>query len=235
MQAASRLVLIVGLVAGLAAGGPAAAQTVTAAADTYITEHANLGGPTSVHGSDAQLFLIGTPTFQATPLVRFDLSGFAGKVVSGNATFQLFLNGGFQPATQVVEVHRSLSAWNESTTSFANIPGGPPYGAFDVTPLDTETITFNPGGGLGPRFVSWTIPGSVVQSWINSPGSNNGLVLVTKTTPGQQDLIFASREAGLGVAPRLTFAVVPEPASLALALPGVLPLIFALRGRRKRG
>ena len=42
------------------------ANTITAAADTYVTE-GELGGNTSIHGTDPRLAIIGSPGVRCTP------------------------------------------------------------------------------------------------------------------------------------------------------------------------
>ena len=64
-------------------------------------------------------------------------------------------------------------------------------------------MTFDGQSDYPARYVSWTIPGSIVQSWINYPAGNNGLVLVSQTTDYFEDLYFSSREGGFA-APRFS-------------------------------
>lgn len=67
---------------------------ITATADTYIFPHSGLGGPNQSHGSDDRMFLIGpVGTFQASPLIRFDLSTFAGTTLTTNVNLELDVAG----------------------------------------------------------------------------------------------------------------------------------------------
>ena len=188
----------------------AATLTVSASADTFVTNHSSLGGASSTHGSDTTLYEIGSPGFQATPLLLFNLSAYAGQNVIGNATLQLYvMNAGYSPATQSISVCNELNTWTPATTNWNNFPG--PFGTTGST-LDTETVTYD-GGANPARYVSWTIPGSTLQSWINNPTANNGLVLVSQTTPFFQDLSFSSIYGSN--APLLSFSTTSGPAAYA--------------------
>jgi len=81
----------------------ASGTTITASADTYITVHPVLGGPNSNHGADSFLSEIGPNTFQTYPLVRFDLSSFAGQTVMGAADLSLNVIGIFPGASTVTQ------------------------------------------------------------------------------------------------------------------------------------
>jgi len=198
------------------------AAVVVATADTYLTTNGGLGGWTSVHGSDTTLGVIGALCAQATPLLQFDLSSFARREVIGDATLTLHLMSSWNNATctQTVNVYQEFSNWAEASTTWANLPGPgwwdePPatYGVMGTTALDSKMITCVNGQAMD---VSWIIPNSVVQSWIDAPASNHGLVLISLTTPAFQDLWFSSREGGNG--PSLTFMSVPEPSTLLSSL-----------------
>lgn len=182
--------------------------------DTYITEHSGLGGTSAVKGADNRMFLIGQTNYRATPLVHFDLSAYEDQIVTNDATFELYLfTGKNNNASQTIELHESTAVWDEATTSWANIPGGGPHGNYDPTVLDVQSVTYNPTGGSPAQYYSWTVPAAVVQSWIDAPADNHGLVLVTQTLSGN-DLQFYSKDNSSDV-PQLTFdAVIPEPATL---------------------
>ncbi|MCX7423786.1 MAG: DNRLRE domain-containing protein [Planctomycetia bacterium] len=173
-------------------------QTATPISDTFITEHGGLGGATSTHGADTLVWLIGQSSFRSTPQFRFDLTPYAGRTVTGDVTFALYLpasnTNGF---SQVVELREATVTWDSSTT-FTNISGGGPTGSINSTILDQRTVAYN---GT-PNYVQFTLPKSVIQSWIDNPASNRGLVLKTQSISGN-DLKFESREAANP--PKLTF------------------------------
>ena len=95
----------------------AATNTVDSSADTAITNHPGLGGTSGVNGSDTTMYAIGTGGFESHPLVRFDVSAFAGHSVSGSPSFRLFLNGGQSPASNnSLDLNRVLVSWDETTS-----------------------------------------------------------------------------------------------------------------------
>jgi hypothetical protein len=210
MRRSISCVACLALLAGIARAVAGATLTVSGSADTFVTDHPSLGGTSSTHGSDATLYEIGTPGFQATPLFLFNLSGYAGQSVVGNGTLQLYVSGdGYAPATQTISVCNELNSWNPATTNWNNLTG--PFGTTGST-LDTETVTCD-GGANPARYVTWTIPASTLQSWINSPTSNDGLVLVSQTTAYFQDLTFSSISGGNP--PLLNFATLASSGAIA--------------------
>jgi hypothetical protein len=216
----------------LACGVRAEAENMIAVADTFVTTNGTLGGYTSVHGMDSTIGVIGALCAQATPLIQFDLSHLTGKQVVGDASLNLRLVSSWNNATctQVISAYEEHSSWSETTTNWDNLPGPgwwdappAPYGVMGPAILDSQTVTCSNGQ---PRDVSWTIPGSVVQSWIDGPADNHGLVLVSLTTPAYQDLWFSSREGGY--APQLAFSTVPEPSTIVLAGIAAIGLVIYL-------
>ena len=224
MKKQSYVVWGVVLVALLQSRVPVQAVTIVAAEDTYVTEHSGLGGTSSTHGSELNLFDIAVIGFRSTPLVKFDLTPFANTAVEGDALFEVYLNSssGMAPLTHTTEIREQLSSWQEGSVCWDTLPG--PRGSLgDV--LDVRDVRFDQDQGLGPRYVSWSLPGAVIQKWIDDPGSNNGLAF--RTTTLIRDLVYYSSEAATGYQPRLTF--LPEPSSACLLAFGGLVLL-----RRRR-
>jgi hypothetical protein len=92
----------------------------------------------------------------------------------------------------------------------------------NMDPVASGTV---PANGVA---VSFMIPKAMVQSWIDNPGSNAGLLgryLNTATSD------FNSSEAGTALRPTLAFdyQTVPEPASVSLLSLGVLLLVYRRR------
>lgn len=212
----------------------AAPITLTPSSDTYITEHAGLGGPASTHANDPTLYSIrGTGTFLTFPLIKFDLTPYAGMTVVGPVTLQLFTSTVFpQTSPRVESVHAVLIGWNASTMTYNNFsPLGPGvHGGSDVgAALDTRSFVLD--GSNPSRYLTWTIPASLVQQWINTPSSNNGFLLNNQITTNTFDVQFNSSQ-GMNP-PRLTFqVVVPEP-SRWLLFGGFAASLFAYGWRRR--
>lgn len=212
---------------------PAATNTVGSAADTDITMHAGLGGSGSTHGSDGSLYAIGTGGFEAHPLVRFDLSPFAGNSVSGSPSFRFFLNGGQANANTALELHRVLVNWDETTTSWDTFGPQPGYQGgtdYDSTPLTIQGVTNAAFGS----YVSFPIPSTLVQGWIDNPATNFGIFAHAAGASAGNDLLFSSREGAN--TPQLVFdsTLVPEPGTIVLAVSCFMGLPAFRRGRRHR-
>jgi hypothetical protein len=185
------------------------AHTVTASADTYITEHPSLGGPGSTHGSDPALYEIGSTSCSegdcvAFPLVQFDLSGFAGQTVVGTAslTFNVVATWNSSTVSQSIEAFQVLVPWNQSTVSWNSFGPGPICGTNVVcTSLSTVSVTVNPGSTV----TFSNLPASLLQQWINNPASNYGLLLQSTTLGTDQDIAFASTRNTAAAGPKLSF------------------------------
>jgi len=226
------------------AAGLATADTVTASQDTYISEHPVLGGANATHGSDTVLFSIyangGAPAFRAFPLVEFDLTSYAGKIVSGPATLELYVSGTgiFPQNSRPVSVHEVLISWTDATATYNNFgaASGVQPGTDIGSALDTQLVAYP---APGDRYVSWTIPTATVQGWIDDPASNYGLLIFNQVLANRQDLQFSSMEGDN--APRLsldwwmatTGNDAPEPSVVALLALGCIALL-TLRRRRTR-
>ena len=216
---------------------PASAGTILSSADTYITQYTALGGPNSNHGGDASLWIEGlggqTGIYATIPLVQFNLSAFAGQTVLGAPVVSLFLKdagGAGDAVTQTIDLHQSLVAWQENTATWNNF-GGSGFQTSDAGPtLSTRVVNW---GSDKFTYVSWTVPASVVQSWIDNSGNNKGLFFFGSTPNGSTDLLFSSKEGAN--APQLTFQTasvpLPKPAAVGLILLGGLGLISLTRRR----
>ena len=202
-------------------------------ADTYITEHASLGGSDSNHAGDALLYSIrGTGSFTSFPLIQFDLTSFAGMTVMGPVTLQLFTDTGFpQDSPRLESVHQVLINYNASTVTFNNFSPLGPGVHFDSdvgAALDTQSFILNSANPA--RDITWIIPAAVLQQWIDDPASNNGVLMNNQITTNAFDVTFNSVENSNS--PILSFQTqaVPEPSTLATLAVGAVGLLAYLRG-----
>jgi PEP-CTERM putative exosortase interaction domain len=207
---------------------PATAQTLVASEDTFITTHPELSGENSNHGPDTFLYMVGDnlAPFATSPLVKFDLSLFSGQTVLGDATFSIHVSYASEiGGDRFIDVHEVLAPWTEGSVTWNNfgVTPGFQFGVDAATgPVDSQLLA----PGESPITLEFTIPHSLVQSWIDSPENNHGILLHMVSG---SDVNFDSSEFG-GIAPSLTFEVVPEPSGVLLLL-GSAGLL-AIRRRR---
>ncbi len=210
----------------------AATTFTTASQDTFITIHPGLGGPGSIHGSETSLYSVSdgaSPGYDTDPVFRFDLSAYAGATVTGSGTITLTSITNVTGSLEYV-LYPALVPWSEAAASW-NSFGGFPSSSFFTVSAATGTLV----GGTGSQ-VTFTISQSMLQSWIDSPGTNYGVLMHGTTnwtsSNGFSDRQFVSREGGTG-APTLTFATsdAPEPARFAMVAAGLAGAVYFRRRR----
>lgn len=225
----TRVLICVACLSGAAKTAQAEFIRVDSAADTYLSATPS---PTDTHGSDPYLHLVGDNSSNAAwPLMQFDLTPYQGRVIQGAYAYvRLYVTDAPYDAlaSQIVELHSSLAAWTESGTSLANFAGGIGVGTGSIGPTLSTTIA---DWDETPRYVTFKIPKAVVQSWIDHPETNLGVVLVSNTSTAGQDMYFASRENSLGTPPvlEMTLAAVPEPSTVFLLVSGAIGLLVLRR------
>jgi hypothetical protein len=176
--------------------------------DTFITEHANLGGKSSTHANDTQMWAIGAISFMSQPLTRHSFSGLAGKIViSGSARVEYHMqlaSAGGSALMRVNKISTNLSAganWNQYYDGANNR-------LYSFVELNRRTV----GAGSVGQFVSWNLSTSVVQGWVDNSSTVN-LMLESLTLPPSNDFVFSTNETGppLTKTSRIVFDVATGP------------------------
>ena len=199
-------------------------------ADTYITGSSALGGSGSVHGTETGLY--SDRTKLAFPLIRFDLSSFAGLTITGSPQFLLLVGDGTRNGTtRQVSIYDVAVPWTEATTfdSFGPSPGLQIGQDTSASALATVPVVFPQSQVL---YTSWMLPASLVQRWIDNPSSNNGLLVYNNETTTGSDLSFVAIESHGNVA-RLFVDAVPEPSTFLLGVIGIFA-IWRHRSKNER-
>jgi hypothetical protein len=192
-------------------------------------------------------------------LIRFDLSALTGKNLTVNSvTMKLAEITNASPDNVTVyfyPITAANAAWQQGTSTDITHPANPGEATWDhlaapstnwagsaglSTPgtdyvnTAAATGTYKPTDATG-TIVSFTLPTSLVQSWIDNPSDNAGLLLLTNNDSTNGYYRFAeygtSENATPEMRPQLVLDVsgVPEPASLFLLAAAPLMLL-----RRRR-
>jgi acid phosphatase type 7 len=175
----------------------AATQTFTSAADAGLSElapNANNGSATSlkVDGDDPDPG--GKDLYAA---LRWDLSQVPAGAAVSSATVTLNITNASPQTYAAYELKRS---WNEGQVTWNQAATGSPWataGAKGTTDRGPQIASVTPTN-VAPY--TFTIPASVAQGWLNSPSSNNGILLAHATN--YDGFVFDTREGAS--APRLT-------------------------------
>lgn len=184
-------------------------------------------------------------------LLYFDLSAYAGRTVVGDVTLSLLQAPSTFVGTfsiGVFQISVANAGWIEGAGNGTSATTGEPNWAYssagdavawagsgglstpgvDYVGAQLGTLVYDTA--LGFSTVTVTISSTVVQGWIDNPGSNAGLLLMrTDTDPvAAFGRYRTSEEATISARPALTFelASIPEPATQAawaggMALAGV--------------
>lgn len=225
------------VLAVLAGQGALPGATINAVADTTLRSNSpntSFGGDSTINVGDAT---------SSSSLVLFDLTPYAGQTVTGPATLRLrFASYGLGDTQGFIEMtaYRALVAWNESTTfntfgPAAGITGGVDY---DTTGLGSMPLTFISLQGA----MDVPIGASVLQGWIDNPGSNFGFFMAGNGVNASSDetalppqLLFDSilTPPDTDPGPDPEPGAVPEPATSALVAGGLAAAVV-LRRRARR-
>jgi len=184
---------------------------LVASQDTAITEHPQAGGVASNHGKDPIIQAIGSETFRSFPMIKFDLSGLTGSVVSGDALFSIYLLD-VHPKNETVQKNISLYTWSsmnwdENTVTFSQVefPASPVSPPSDLSLPKLGTVPIDVSNRK--TYISFSIPRALVQGWIDDPASNLGLIVINQQTAIGHDVVFSAKGSAKGTEPTLSFSV----------------------------
>lgn len=176
---------------------------------------------------------------QKTSLLNFDLTSISGPVTVDAATLSIYVEGNaertglFSQTFNVYSILRSgldygtsdgvaetgavsfAAAAYDPTTPIgwgtANIGTNGPVAGEDYSASVLGTFTLTSANVSGAR-VLISLDNATVGSWINTPSSNNGLIITAVASAGDQAIIYSSAENSF-FAPAfdITYTAVPEP------------------------
>jgi hypothetical protein len=182
--------------------GPPVTQSFTSAADGGLSElspNANSGAATTlkVDGDDPDPG--GRDLYAA---LRWDLSQIPAGATVSSATVTLSISNHANDTgtPQTYGAYELKRSWNEGQVNWNQAATGAPWataGAKAATDRGPKIADVRPAA-LGSY--TFTIPASVVQGWLSTPSSNNGILLADTTS--FDGFVFSTKE---GTAPpRLT-------------------------------
>jgi hypothetical protein len=163
---------------GLSGTAAADTRTLTSVADTGLSElapNANNGAATTlkVDGDDPDPG--GGDLYAA---LRWDLSQIPAGATVTSASVTLNVTN---PSPQTYGAYELKKAWNEGQLTWSQAATGSPWataGAKGTTDRGAQIASLTPTN-IAPY--TFTVPASVAQGWLNTPSSNNGILLAHTT------------------------------------------------------
>src|SRR5215210_6490898 len=164
-------------------------QALTSVADAGLSELA----PTTNNGTATTLKVDGDdPDPGGGDLyaaLRWDLSSIPAGAAVSSATITLNISN---PSPQTYGVYELKKAWNEGQVTWNQAATGTPWataGAKGTTDRGAQIASLTPTN-IAPY--TFTVPTSVVQGWLGTPSTNNGIVLAHTTN--YDGFVFDTRE-----------------------------------------
>ncbi|MDA1315272.1 MAG: DNRLRE domain-containing protein [Acidobacteria bacterium] len=180
------------------------------AGDTYLAE----GAATTNFGSSTTLLVDGDDGLgvDLAPLLRFDISNIPAGSIVQSATVNLET---FDPTTSVYSLYELKTAWSELGATWNESSSGVAWqvaGAQGTNDRGTAVLGTFSAPGTGNILVALNVDGvAAVQGWVDSPGSNHGIIIVDSTASNGGD-IRSSEYGTASLRPKLTI-VYSMPAS----------------------
>jgi hypothetical protein len=198
------VILVIAVILSVAGASltAAAAETknvVTSVADAGLSELA----PTTNNGSATTLKVDGDDPGgkDLYSALRWDLSQIPAGATVTSATVTLNISS---PSSQTYGVFELKRAWSEGQVNWNVASTGNLWataGAKGATDRGSQIASVTPTN-IAPY--TFTIPASVVQGWLNTPSSNNGILLADTTN--YDGFVFDTKE---GVSPRSLRSTTP--------------------------
>jgi hypothetical protein len=135
-------------------------------------------------------------------LIKFDVTGLPAAAVVEKAEATLYCGSVATGSPQFAFYRVTWSDWNETEATWVSSTVSATWpDAGGVYDSSTATAYKAPGTG---KYISWELDPAMLQDWINNPGNNFGLILISK---GNEigECVFASSQAAVAAQrPELT-------------------------------
>ena len=197
------------IISGSFQDGVAPNGSYSGTADTYLSENA----PTSNFGSSTALVLDGNdpnPTGNdLVTVIKWDISSIPADSLVDSAQIEIDV---FDASSGSYEIYEMKRNWVESEATWNIFAAGNNWQTPGANgPLDRGSTVLGAvtASAVGPYSISLGPDAlTLVQAWIDAPGSNNGLIIANTTTGNGLD--FRSSEYGTATSrPKLTIGYSP--------------------------
>ncbi|MEO0795320.1 MAG: DNRLRE domain-containing protein [Verrucomicrobiota bacterium] len=174
-------------------------------------------------------------------LVQFDLTSIPAGSTINAVTFNLTSERVAGP--QDFELRAVTTPWIEGTNTGAGTGGGQGTTPTPSGSVSWETPWTTSGGDFGAVLDTVSVSGwsnivfddpaliPLVQSWVDTPTSNNGFILIGTITDPQSVILFGGSGSTAPPSLDVTYTAIPEPKLFALAA-GFAAIALAIVRRR---
>lgn len=135
-------------------------------------------------------------------LLQFNISSIPSGSTVTNATLSIYVNGSSaSPTTLPTEIHRITESWNETVVNWTSGESSTLWstqgGAYSSDIENQTNITTDEG------WFNFTIT-ALVQGWVNTTYTNNGLILISDGVTNDYKKIYSSDSTDSTVRPKLS-------------------------------